>query len=153
MALAGSNSNRPRLPPVSQGLPKTQADWDRVVNVFQQWRSAMLPKWIAPTLQNGWVYIGSPYEPAGYYMDIHGVVHLRGLVKSGTVGYSTPIFTLPTQYLPPYTVIRPTSSNDLFGEVRVLASGDSNGAAGAVVAAVGSNTWVSLSGISFSTTP
>jgi hypothetical protein len=78
-------------------------------------------------------------------------VHLRGLVKSGTVGYATPIFILSKPYLPVYTPIRSTPSNDLFGEVRILAANDPNGAPGAVVAVAGSNTWVSLSGISFST--
>ena len=152
MALAGSQSNRPRLPPVPQALPTTQSAWDRLVNVFQQWRSAMLPKWITPTLQNGWVSYGSPYEPPGYYMDVHGIVHLRGLVKSGTVGAGTPIFTLPAPYVPPYTVVVPSVSVDAFCEIRVGASGDGIGA-GSVIASNGTNTWVSLAGISFSTTP
>lgn len=152
MALAGSQSNRPRLPPVPQALPTTQSAWDRLVNVFQQWRSAMLPKWITPTLANGWMYYGSPYEPPGYYMDVSGIVHLRGLIKSGTVGYATPAFILPSGFVPAYTTIRAQPSNDAFGEVRVLSATDGAGSPGAVVVAVGSS-WVSLSGISFSTTP
>jgi hypothetical protein len=140
------------LPQLPQALPKTQADWDRVFNVFQQWQQGLQAvKWQTPTLLNGWVYYGAPYEPPGYYMDVAGVVHLRGLVKSGTVGYATPIFILSKPYLPVYTPIRSTPSNDLFGEVRILAANDPNGAPGAVVAVAGSNTWVSLSGISFST--
>jgi hypothetical protein len=141
------------LPQLPQALPKTQADWDRVFNVFQQWQQGLQAvKWQTPTLLNGWVYYGAPYEPPGYYMDVAGVVHLRGLVKSGTVGYATPIFILSKPYLPLYTPICPVISADALGEVRILAPGDSSGASGAVVAAViGSNPWLSLSGISFST--
>ena len=145
MALAGSQSNRPRLPPVPQALPTTQPAWDRLVNVFQQWRSAMLPKWITPTLSNGWVYYGSPYEPPGYYMDVSGVVHLRGLIKSGTVGVT--MFTLPAGFAPPYTLIVPAMSADALCEIRVDTGGN------VIVTTGGSGTWVSLSGISFSTTP
>jgi hypothetical protein len=154
MALATAQSNRPFLPPIPRQLPKTQAEWEQVANALQGWQASLsAPKWISPTLQNGWVYYGSPYEPPGYYMDVAGVVHLRGLIKSGTVGYSTPVFILPTPYIPSYTTINAQPSADLFGEVRILAANDSNGSPGAVVVSQGSNAWASLSGISFSTTP
>jgi hypothetical protein len=57
------------------------------------------PAWIAPTLNGVWANYGSGYAPAGYYKDALGVVHLRGLVASGT---STLVFTLPAGYRPEY---------------------------------------------------
>lgn len=149
MALAGSQSNRPRLPPVPQALPKTQAEWDRVVNVFQQWRSAMLPKWIAPTLQNGWVNYGNDgtytYNPAGYYMDVSGRVWLRGMLKNGTV--NSAFFTLPSGFAPSYRQLFIANSNS--GAYRLDIGIDGT------VVSVGApaTTWFSLDGISFSTTP
>lgn len=143
-----------QLPTIPQALPKTQPDWERFFNVMQGWqRGIQTHKWQAPTLQNGWVYYGAPYELPGYYMDAAGVVHLRGLVKNGTVGNTTPIFTLPASYRPAYTQIRPAISNDVFCEIRVGAVADPNTAPGAVVAYSGGGPWVSLSGIAFDTTP
>jgi hypothetical protein len=139
------------LPQLPQALPKTQADWDRVFNVFQQWQQGLQAiKWQTPTLLNSWVYYGSPFAPPGYYMDASGIVHLRGLVKSGTLGGATPIFTLPTGYRPSYTVIVPQISADALCEVRVEGLNDSIPGA-VIVSSGGSNAWVSLSGISFST--
>jgi hypothetical protein len=55
--------------------------------------------WIAPTLLNSWVnYDPSYWSPAGYMKDSSGIVHLRGLVKSGTVG--SWIFVLPSGFRP-----------------------------------------------------
>lgn len=143
-----------QLPPIPQALPTTQADWERFFNVMQQWKKGLQAHtWQTPTFQNGWVNYGAPFEPAGYYMDAAGRVHLRGLVKSGTVGHTTPIFTLP--YVPQYDILIPIVTNaDVFGEVRI-ASGTvgSWGGPGAVAVWSGNNEWVSLAGISFDTTP
>jgi hypothetical protein len=49
--------------------------------------------WNTPTFENGWTNYGGGWEPAGYYKDTFGMVHLKGLVKSGTL--STAVFTLP----------------------------------------------------------
>ncbi len=57
--------------------------------------------WVVPTLANSWVNYGSVYSTAGYRRDANGVVHLRGLLRYGTIG--NPMFTLPAGY-------RPTSS-------------------------------------------
>lgn len=37
--------------------------------------------WQTPTFQNGWVNYDTTYNPAGYFKDSLGIVHLRGLVK------------------------------------------------------------------------
>lgn len=98
--------------------------------------------WQAPSLQNGWVDYGSGYAPSGYFKDSTGVVHLRGLVKSGPVG-SLPIFTLPPQYRPAFRAIFPvkTFAADV-GRVDVLADGS-------VIPIDGSSSYVSLEGITF----
>jgi hypothetical protein len=145
MTLATSQGNQPSLARLPTGLPKTQAEWTQFVNVLQAWqRGVQTVTWQAPTLLNSWVYYGSPYEPPGFYMDATGRVHLRGLLKSGTVGLSTPLFTLPAGYVPTYEAIFPAASNALYGEVRVFPSGN-------VCVESGSNAWVSLASISFST--
>lgn len=47
---------------------------------------------------NSWVNYGSPYFSAGYWKDALGWVHLRGVIKSGTVGSTA--FTLPPGFRP-----------------------------------------------------
>lgn len=54
--------------------------------------------WTAPTLLNSWVNFGSPYQTAAYCKDQMGYVHLRGLVKSGTLNAN--IMTLPSGFQP-----------------------------------------------------
>lgn len=155
MALASTQGNQPALPPIPGALPKTQADWQLLANTLQQWRTALqTPKWFAPTLLNGWANYGAPYEPAGFYIDPSGRVHIRGLVKNGTTGWTTPILTLPNGYWPPYDVIIPGVSADVFCELHVHSQNSVLGTPGGVaVIPSASNAWVSLAGISFSTTP
>lgn len=94
---------------------------------------------ITPALLNSWVYFGSNSQP-GYYKDPFGRVHLRGFMKSGTIGNA--IFTLPAGYRPPLREFFPVVSNDLFGACYVDSNGD-------VVAYKGSNVYFCLDGITF----
>lgn len=57
----------PKLPPLPQQLPKTQQDWDRFINVMQQWQQSVQ---IAPVVQkfptgNGVTAVipGTLYQP------------------------------------------------------------------------------------------
>lgn len=97
--------------------------------------------WAAPSYSNSWVDYGGAFDTGGYFKDNFGVVHLKGLIKSGTVGATA--FTLPTGYRPSTTKIFATSSNNVFGQVWIYSTG--------VVEprSPSSNTWVSLEGISF----
>lgn len=96
---------------------------------------------IAPTLLNSWVNFDvSLTNPVGYYKDAGGIVHLRGFIKSGTVG--SPIFTLPAGYRPTREEVFACSSNDSFGRVDVTP-------AGSVTLIIGSNLNASLDGITF----
>ncbi|MBW5447438.1 hypothetical protein GE107_15375 [Cohnella sp. CFH 77786] len=58
------------------------------------------PQWIAPLLLNGWVAYALSYPTAQYFKDELGIVHLRGLIKSGTVSPGTILFYLPKGYRP-----------------------------------------------------
>lgn len=99
--------------------------------------------WIAPTFLNSWVNYGNPWANAGYMKDSLGFVHLRGIIKSGTI--NTTAFTLPAGY-------RPATSNqdELFivhssGAIgRIDIKGD-----GTVLPVAGNNSDVSLAGITF----
>jgi hypothetical protein len=95
---------------------------------------------IAPTLLNGWVNFGAPFNPAGYFKDAFGVVHLRGIVKSGTV--NTAVFTLPAGYRPANTEQYAIYTGSTVGVVEILATGD-------VIAQVGNNTDFRFDGITF----
>lgn len=93
-----------------------------------------------PGFQHSWVNFDSD-RPAAYYRHM-GRVHLAGVVKSGTVGSSA--FTLLAGYRPASVngLIFAVTSNGVFGVVTV----DSTGA---VIPAIGSNTYFALDGISF----
>lgn len=100
--------------------------------------------WVAPTLLNSWVNFGAGGQPAGYCKDSQGFVRLKGLVKSGTPGATSVIFTLPAGYRPANNSHHAVPSNALFGFCRVDSSGS-------VIAYAGSGTWFALDGISFDT--
>lgn len=68
--------------------------WDCITSGFPQ------SSWIAPTLLNGWVNFGGQYATAGYMKDSMGFVHLKGMIKSGTIAQGTTIFSLPAGYRP-----------------------------------------------------
>lgn len=95
--------------------------------------------WQTPTLQNGWVKYGDVFTDPAYMKDSRGFVHVRGLVKSGTVGAT--IFTLPAGYRPAGSVRFATDSNGAYAAVTVTAAG--------LITSTGSNTWVFLDAILF----
>lgn len=101
--------------------------------------------WIAVSggvgFANSWTNFGSGYNDAAYYKDPLGVVHLRGLIKSGTVGSTA--FTLPSGYRPPATSAFPVASNAAFGYLEI-------GSSGVVIPrSPSNNAWVTLEGITF----
>jgi len=100
----------------------------------------VLEQWNAPTLQNSWVNFGGSLNPAGYWKDPHNVVHLRGVLMSGTVNAT--MFLLPVGYRPANEELFSVVSNNAFGRLDVRAAGD-------VVLVTGSNSFASLDGITF----
>lgn len=96
-----------------------------------------------PTLQNGWVNYGAAYESATYWKDSCGIVHLAGMIKSGTTTAETVIFTLPAEY-------RPRASEKFFAvSLNAICVIDIY-STGNVAIKTGANAgWLSLSGINF----
>jgi hypothetical protein len=95
----------------------------------------------APAFTNSWVNFGSGWADAAYWKDPFGMVHLRGLIKSGTVTASA--FTLPPGYRPEVNQVFGVVSNGAAGRVDVLTDGT------VVPNTPSNNTYVTLSGISF----
>src|SRR6185312_6150478 len=112
---------KPQLPPFPGSLPRTQADWQALLNVTQQWQGAIqAQKWHAPTLLNGWAQytdVNSPWSPPGYLLDVAGTVHLRGMLKGGTI--NTAFFQLPAGYRPLYRQLMLNLSSTNTGVYRV----------------------------------
>ncbi|MGG4398194.1 hypothetical protein ABEX25_28390 [Paenibacillus thiaminolyticus] len=100
--------------------------------------------WVDASLQNGWVNYGGSFNSAGYSKDDKGVVRLRGLIKSGTVG-AVVAFMLPSGFRPMKGLIMSTatySTASAFGAIEVKSNG-------AVHVISGGTVYVSLEGISF----
>jgi len=118
------------------------SDITRRLNEIEKRIDDYIPQeeWFAPTLLNSWINYGGDFEVAGYMKDNHGFVHLKGVVKSGTIDKA--IFTLPDGYRPYKQEIFHIISNDALGRVDIKADGN-------VYVEVGNNTYVSLSGIIF----
>ncbi|XHX78800.1 MAG: hypothetical protein RBJ76_02385 [Stenomitos frigidus ULC029] len=96
--------------------------------------------WQTPTFQSGWVNYGNVFNPAGYFKDSLGIIHLRGLVKNG----SGTIFTLPEGYRPAFREVHGVAADpNVAGRVDILTDGQVQ----QVVPVNGS--WISLDGITF----
>jgi hypothetical protein len=93
------------------------------------------------SFENSWVNYSDDTAPAAYWKDAFGVIHIQGLIKSGTVGQAA--FTLPPGYRPDFQHPFGTVSNGAIGRVDVMADGT------VVPASPSNNTWVALDGIAF----
>jgi hypothetical protein len=102
------------------------------------------PGFTTPTLLNGWINydVNAGYAAAGYFKDKHSVVHLKGLIKSGTTTTATPLLNLPAGYRPSEIMIYIVVNSGGFGRVDVYPSGD-------VQILSGGNGFLSFDGISF----
>jgi hypothetical protein len=105
--------------------------------------------WKDVSLQNGWVRYDNAYNPPSYFKDSLGIVHLRGMVRTGTM--RTAIFTLPSGYRPEFRELFATSSliptatvTNGSGYGRLDITND-----GQVIPWEGTNGWISLDGITF----
>jgi hypothetical protein len=97
--------------------------------------------WIAPTYVNSWVDYAGGHFAGGYYKDsATGRVHLRGLIKTGTVAANA--FVLPAGYRPSATCRFVCDTNGGGGVCTIDSSGN-------VYVAAGSNVYFCLDQISF----
>jgi hypothetical protein len=88
----------------------------------------------------GWTDFAGSFSATAYYKDQYGRVHLRGLMRSGTVPGTA--FTLPAGFRASRRTVFATMSNSLFGRVDAYENGQ-------VIVDNGSNAWVSVSGMMF----
>ncbi|NOV28012.1 hypothetical protein E5S69_31495 [Cupriavidus necator] len=128
---------QPDLNPIRRKLEELEG---MILDIPAPYRPPTVEAWIAPTLLNSWVNFGGGFNNAGYYKDLSGVVHLRGMVKSGVIGNA--VFNLPAGYRPANEELFVAISNGALGRVDIYPSGD-------VGATSGSNSWLSLDGMTF----
>ena len=98
-----------------------------------------------PAFANSWVNYEaseSAFYAAAFYKDALGYVHLRGIVRSGTVGTGSNMFVLPVGYRPFRQIGYAVNAGNAFGNFRIIASGG-------VYLETGSNAYVFLDGITF----
>ena len=96
--------------------------------------------WV-PVLLNGWENFEQGCLVATYWKDPWGLVHLDGLIKSGTVPSTA--FTLPPGYRPLLAFTGVAISNLGAGYVDVQANGNVDIGVGL------GNVWLSLAGMTF----
>lgn len=106
-----------------------------------------------PGFQNGWSnydasasHTAAQWQHVAYARDALGFVHLRGLIKGGTVGQT--MFQLPTSYCPWFYHAFGVISNNAFARVTVTWVSSSGCF---IYLDFGSNAWVSLEGVTFQT--
>lgn len=76
--------------------------------------------WKALPMVNSWKNTGGVYNPAGYWKDSFGVVHLRGAINGGNQKI---ICTLPTGYRPAYQECLGYIAGGSFGRLDIQADG------------------------------
>jgi hypothetical protein len=96
--------------------------------------------WTGVTFSGTWTNFGGAWNTAAYRKDAQGYVHLKGTIKSGTIG--TAAFTLPAGYRPAADGRHACVSNNAFGSCTITS-------AGVVTPSVGSNASFMLDGITF----
>jgi hypothetical protein len=100
----------------------------------------------AISLVNNWVKYGAEYDDPTYTKTADGIVHLKGMVKSGNVGYS--MATLPVGCRPNARRIFPVPCHGSTSSIPMLGRFDVE-ASGIISLQTGNNGWVSLDGINF----
>lgn len=93
--------------------------------------------WTAPALSGSWTDYGGEYSTTGYFRDKNGIVHLRGVIQSG----SGAIFTLPTGFRPALREIHLVQAISGVAQIHILSDG--------LVTLVDGTPWISLDGITF----
>ena len=122
----------------AEAIQFSHLDIDNIITNQQAWQN--------PTLLNSWINYETPqvdFPPASYYKDSLGIVHFRGLIKSGTTAANTVLFVLPVGYRPAYDFHIPVASGNAFCVIRPEAAGNVEISGGA------SASWIDLSSIQF----
>lgn len=97
--------------------------------------------WCGFTFQNSWVnYNAATYSSGAYTKGTDGVVQLKGLIRSGTIG--AVVTTLPAGYRPGHQLLISVQSADAIGVIDIYPNGN-------VYASIGTNTWLALDSVNF----
>ena len=147
-----TTSKEMRLSNGTQGISQNGTTTNFTILDFEYGSREIDDEWVEVDggigFQNSWVNFGSTtsdYANAAYYKDQYGFVHLQGMVKSGTIGSSSPIFTLPSGYRP--SEIHLGRTHSAFANYACRLQVDING--DVLAYTNGSATWTSLSGLHF----
>ena len=89
-----------------------------------------------PAFQNGWVNFGGAEATAAFRKDGEGTVHIKGLIKLGTLASAA--FTLPVGYRPLLHQTIATIAASALGRLIIF------GPTGLVVPQTGSSGWFSI---------
>jgi len=93
--------------------------------------------WLYPTFQNGWVNYDTYYGPTRYRR-VNNIVMIEGLVKSGTIGSNSSVFTLPAGFRPATRILSSTTTSpNAHARLEITPSGN-------VIPYTGSSTWYSV---------
>lgn len=129
-------------------LTKSAAASDYQCEVDSVWlyrdnaHSLVNEAWTAPSLSNSWVnYDSTNWATVGYFIDANSIVHLRGLVKDGTL--NAKLFTLPSGYRPPKSETFSVPISGGTGHIDVESDGD------VIIGSDCSATWTSICGVTF----
>lgn len=96
--------------------------WENLRAVVKQVTFTAPSRWTAFTYSAPWADVNTATYPAGgYWKDRDGIVHLRGVIDSGTMG--TTAATLPTGYRPAGTRLFATVENDRPSQVVISSAG------------------------------
>lgn len=79
--------------------------------------------WAALPMSNGWVNFGAPYSTARYCR-IGGVVHVTGVIKSGSTGAAAIIGTLPPGFRPDAQILKNVPTAVGSGSIDVTVAGE-----------------------------
>lgn len=100
-----------------------------------------------PTLLNSWVNNSVFDQPAQFFKDDTGRVHLNGTIKDGTATNATVLFTLPAGFRPAFTHRQVFMGNSfgtpLIGQLNVESNGDVS------ITYVGGSQTLYLGGVNF----
>lgn len=106
--------------------------------------STCTTQWCNLTLQNSWIYYGAPYATPQYTKASDGMVHVKGLIRSGNTAAT--IATLPAEYCPTDRLLLTAQAADAWSRIDIVPQG---GGGCTITPSAVSATWTSLDNIKF----
>jgi hypothetical protein len=126
---------------VSKGYGFSAPSWLSTNVVY--YPASYATSWTNLTLQNSWVFYGGRFSTPQYIKGSDGIVHLKGLIGSGTTTSGTVVTTLPVGYRPSQRLLYATLSAGAFCRFDILPTGEVE------IIGTASNVWISLDNFHF----